>query len=65
MTFEKIPVEGMVSLMSFVLSIILSLLSIFVGKSELDFSLSWLPVIIGWYFSAVYAIYSSKKFLGE
>lgn len=65
MTFEKIPVEGMVSLVSFVLSIILSLLSIFVGKSELDFSLSWLPVIIGWYFSAVYAIYSSKKFLGE
>lgn len=65
LTFGNIPIEGTISLISYLLSIVLSLFSVIVGKSQVDFSLSWLPAIIGWYFSALYSRYSSKKFLEE
>jgi hypothetical protein len=65
LTFGNIPIEGTISLISYLLSIVLSLSSVIVGKSQLDFSLSWLPAIFGWYFSALYSRYSSKKFLEE
>ena len=65
LTFEKIPVEGFISLGSYILTLVMSLISIFVLKSQLDFYLSWIPVIAGWYFSAFYAIRSSRQFLEE
>jgi hypothetical protein len=62
-TFEQVPLEGIVSVSSYIFSIILSIAAILLFNSQMAFSLAWLPAIIGWYFSAVYAILKSKKHL--
>ncbi|MHB8361036.1 MAG: hypothetical protein ACYDAO_06280 [Thermoplasmataceae archaeon] len=60
-TFEKIPIEGIVALTAFLISIIISLLSFLIESGNpLYFSLSWLPAIIGWYFASAYAFYASS-----
>ena len=62
-TFEQVPLEGIVSVSSYIFSIILSIAAILLFNSQMAFSLAWLPAIIGWYFSAAYAILKSKKHL--
>ena len=65
LTFEKLPVEGIIALATYILSTAMSVFSVFALKSQFDFSLSWLPAITGWYFSAFYAKYSSRQYLEE
>ena len=62
-TFKRIPPEGIVSVSSYIGSIILSFATIPLFHNQISFSLAWLPAIIGWYFSAAYAILKSKKHL--
>lgn len=68
-SFDKIPTEGYIALISFVVSTVSStLLPIILKGSYLSYylsSASWVPAIVAWLFSSYYALYMAPMEMAE
>lgn len=63
-SFSRIPLEGYVAIISFLISIFLSfLISLKMNdlRFSLYFSMAWIPAVISWIFSSIYSFYKAPE----